>query len=173
VKRFVITLHYRVAPARTARLVRDVLADAWGPGHRSSIWGGDGLTVIVESRSADESDAVDLADAKVRALWPLVGAGSLTLEHIFPRPDLVRVGTRRGTSRRRALLRAVRAQAAQAARRGRWGPDDVPPSGRGHPDDDDGDDGTAGVREPRRPRFPPGHLSAVREEPRTEADRTG
>ncbi len=140
--RYVVTLHYTVAPGRHAPAVRDVLAPAWGPGHVFSIWGGDGLSVMVELRAAADDDAVEIADATVAALWPLVGAGSLRLLHAFPRRSYALVGARLGRKDR------------HVSRRPTWFDD------RGFDDGPDtGGDG-AGVREPRRPPPSPGHLSA-------------
>jgi len=50
--RFVVTLHYTVAPAVPTRSQVDVLAHLVGPGHRFSLLGPDTLAVSVRVKAA-------------------------------------------------------------------------------------------------------------------------
>lgn len=148
--RFLVTLHYTVAPAVPGRSHSAVLAPLIGPGHRFSMLGPDLLAVGVRMKAPTAREAAELVDARVRAAWPMVGGGMLTMATAVVNGDLVRVGAAPSAS-----------SAAPRRRRGRG----LSPTGRerGWWDDprDEGDDGTAGVREPRRPKTPPGGLYAA------------
>ncbi len=152
-KRFVVMVHYTVAPAVPGRHHDEVLADLFGSEHRFSLLGPDVLAVSVKINAPSAGEAVDMLDRRVRSRWPLVGAGVLTMATATANGDLVPVGVRPAT--------AVRHRRRPGSSRGWAGPgswDGEPGEG---PDDDWG--GTAGVREPRRPKTPPGHLSAARD----------
>jgi len=156
--RFVVTLHYTVAPAVPTRSHVDVLADLVGPRHRFSMLGPDTLAVSVRVRAAAASEAVQVLDARVRAAWPMVDGGTLTLATAIANGDLVRVGARNllpgRETRVRTTLHSINRPGEHEGGEG-WG------GGWGDDRGDDWGDGTAGVREPRRPRTPPGHLSAA------------
>lgn len=152
-KKFVVTLHYTVAPAVPGRRDDRVMADLLGSDHRFSLLGSDVLAVCVRVRAESPGGAVQLLDRRVRALWPMLAAGTLTLATATANGDLVPVGVR-ATRTRPGRPRLF------GGRLREWPWDEGPEAG---PDDESG--GTAGVREPRRPKTPPGGLSAALEEP--------
>lgn len=157
-KRFVVTVHYAVAPAVHGRHHDEVLADLFGSEHRFSLLGPDVLAVSVRIKAPSPGDAVDMLDRRVRSRWPLVGAGVLTMATATANGDLVPVGVRSAQTVRH---RRRPGRSWGWAGPGAW--DNEPGDG---PDDDWPDDdwgGNAGVREPRRPKTPPGHLSAARD----------
>lgn len=161
--RFVVTLHYSVAPAVPGRRRFDALADLLGSGHRFSMLGADLLAVSVRVKAGFAGEAVQIVDTRVRAAWPMLGGGSaLTLATATANGDLVPVGARADHGRR----------SSRVARTLRYF---SPARGHGFPDGETGWDsggndwgeGTAGVREPRRPRTPPGNLSVELDLPRS------
>jgi hypothetical protein len=165
--RYVVTLHYTVAPAVPGREDRQVLDGLMGTGCRFSLLGPDLLAVSVSVRSRSPGEAVEVLDDRVRAMWPMVGAGgSLTLATATANGDLVPVGVRRSTLRTRRVPDKWRDGGPRLGRL-------RSPSWDGWEDDGWGDagpddwGGSAGVREPRRPKTPPGHLSAAVDVPTT------
>jgi hypothetical protein len=163
--RYVVTLHYTVAPAVPGREDSGVLDGLIGTGYRFSLLGPDVLAVSAAVRSRSPGEAVEVLDDRVRAMWPMVGVGgSLTLATATANGDLVPVGVRRSTLRARPVRdeRPDGGFGRTRARSRQWRNDGW---GNEGPDDDWG--GTAGVREPRRPKTPPGHLSAALDVPTT------
>lgn len=163
-KRFMVTLHYTVAPPSSAPPAVDVLAGVWPQGHRFSVWNGASLTVGAETRALSERLAIEQVDETVHALWPVVAAGALTLIQSIPEPLYVGVGARVGGAVRSARQARAPWRSGTGARPGWVG--GVDPDGL-FGDDDEGDEGGdgAGVREPRRPDIPPGHLAVALEPP--------
>jgi hypothetical protein len=70
--KFVVTLHYTVAPAVPGRRQFDVLADRVGSGHRFSMLGADTLAVSVRIKAGSAAEAVQILDIRVQAAWPMV-----------------------------------------------------------------------------------------------------
>ncbi len=164
-KRFMVTLHYTVAPQSSAPPVVDVLAGVWRQGHRFSVWNGASLTVGAETRALSERLAIEQVDETVHALWPVVAAGSLTLIQSIAEPLYVSVGARVGGAVRSARQASPPwwSRTGDSTRPGWDG--SVDPDGLfGDDEGDEGGDG-AGVREPRRPDTPPGHLTVALEPP--------
>ncbi|MBK6870432.1 MAG: hypothetical protein IPJ14_11690 [Kineosporiaceae bacterium] len=160
--KFVVTLHYTVAPAVPARRDFDALADRVGSGHRFSMLGADTLAVSVRIKAGSAAEAVQVLDIRVRAAWPMLDGGTLTLATAMANGDLVEVGAARTTSTGRTsrVSRTLRFFGPGRSRPSPW--DDPGWDSGGN----DWGGGTAGVREPRRPRTPPGHLAAELDLPR-------
>jgi len=155
-KKFVVHVMYDVAKASPGGPTQGAMALGWGPGHRFSVWSQNRLIVQADVRAESAAAAIQLADAKVQALWAYRPGGAITLTLSRATRERVLVGARR---RLRRGAQAVATLPGDDPYGG--GPDD------GGPDDGGPDDGggTAGVREPRRPRTPPGDLYAAAELP--------
>lgn len=166
--KFVVTLHYTVAPAVPGRRQFDVLADRVGSGHRFSMLGADTLAVSVRIKAGSAAEAVQILDIRVQAAWPMVDGGALTLATAMANGDLVQVGApRSGPARTRRVSRVLRYFDPPGRRADNpWGVGSAGDDPGWDSGDNDWGGGTAGVREPRRPRTPPGHLSAALELPR-------
>ena len=173
---YVITSVFEVSGGKTP-LGADVLAQAWGTGHRFSYCDGRMLTLVVELTAVDRASAFEALLSRAELVWTGLGHPPL------PPPITLRVqGAVAGESVVAGIVGTEPATFAQrvhrlAKRRNivslrdelvvRWLDEDGPPE----PPDDGG---LAGVREPRRPRPGPGGISAELEPPPvTSGERPG
>jgi hypothetical protein len=159
-KKYLVHVMYDVAKASPGSTTQGALARGWGPGHRFSVWHDHRLAVQAQVRAESAAAAIELADARVRALWGHRPGGAITLTLSRATRERVLVGAGR------RLRFAGPGFAKQLG--GRWAERSALQLGEPwlDPDQDDEDGGgTAGVREPRRPGTPPGTLHAAAELP--------
>jgi hypothetical protein len=175
---FVITVVFDVEGGK-APLGADVLAQAWGMGHRFSYCDGRMLTLVAQLTAADRAAAFEALLSRAEMVWAGLGFGPLaapTTVRIQGAVDAesVPAGLPGGpgssqaqppkVDRATARLRAQAVAAADAhlrrLRRGSTWRGGEPPS------DPPDDGGLAGVREPRRPAPGSGGMVAALEPPR-------
>jgi hypothetical protein len=176
---FVITVVFDVEGGKSP-LGAEVLAQAWGMGHRFSYCDGRMLTLVAELTAPDRSRAFEALLSRAEMVWAGLGFGPLsapTTVRIQGAVDVESVpagvpgapGSGQGqpaeADRATARLRAQAVASAADAhlrrlRRERRWRDGEPPS------DPPDDGGLAGVREPRRPAPGSGGMAAALVPPR-------
>jgi hypothetical protein len=176
---YVITSVFTVSGGK-APLGTDVLARAWGMGHRFSYCDGSTLTLVAELTAIDTASAFEALLSRAEMVWTGLGGdplgAPLTLRvQGAVQGDPVPAGipplalaepsaldTLADESRARRGRRAARQFRWFSPLRGRF--DTWPSDVRGNDDPPD-DGGLAGVREPRRPRPSLPSVSAARPVP--------
>ncbi|HEY6793377.1 MAG TPA: hypothetical protein VI248_01700 [Kineosporiaceae bacterium] len=120
---YVITAVFEVNGGKI-RLGRDVLASAWGHGHRFSYCDGRMLTLVVEVRASDGTHAFEALLSRSERLWaelggePLPPPVTLRVQSVVPEEKVVAGAVGRGPDRliaESAAKVAARLRATRAA----------------------------------------------------------
>jgi hypothetical protein len=151
----------------------DVLARAWGMGHRLSYCDGLMLTLVADQTALDAGAAFESVLSRAEMVWQGLGHGPLgapvTVRVHGPfEPAQIPAGippadTPPDARRRRRKIARELKYFAPTVQEGR------PPADPRDGDDPPDDGGLAGVREPRRPRSGPPGLHTARDLPDAQA----